>query len=190
MKFVDDILMKEAFSIRKASFFQENPITPEEKKLAEERIKKDYENSKPLIADYRQEYIRNGLILQKLRKSNNFDNIVDAVDEITIKANSYEDDYIYLMHMIYQNNKDEISLRVRIGNMGQEMLELGNQLNSISRNLESYEKIKDLSCQIAEKKILIDAAVKEAHILELMNSYYQKLSHEIVMGRIKLTHKS
>ena len=69
------------------------------------------------------------------------------------------------------------------------MIQLGNQLNKISAKPLSFEEIKNITGQIAEKGIKIDAAVKEVHILAIMSAYYQRISHEIVMGNIKLVYK-
>jgi len=189
MKFIDDTLLKEVISIREASYTLENPLTEEEKNIAIERIKNDYENSKSRIAEFRQEFISNSLILQKMRNSKKTENILDVVDDIKKQANSYEDDYIYLTHMIYQTTKDETSLRVNIETMGQELMMLGDQLNMISGKSSTYEEIKNITLQIAEKRLKIDGAVKEVHILSIMNAYYQRLSREIVMGNIKLVYK-
>lgn len=184
MKFIDDNLLKEVIAIREASYTPENPLTVDEKEQAVDRIKTDYINSKSRISEYRQEYIRNTLTLQKLRNGNEHFNVLEAVNEINQQANSYDDDYIYLMHMIYQTYKEKTSKHVSIGKMGEEMQHLGNQLNRITENAASFEEITKLADQIAELSIKIDSAIKEVHILSIMRAYYDRLSHDTMMSNI------
>ncbi len=185
MKFIDDTLMKEVISILEASYSPENPLTKEEKNHAVERIKIDYENSKTRIAEFRQEFISNKLVLQKIRKNPNREISTEPLDSIINEANSYEDDIIYLYHTIYQTTKDETSLRVKIDKLGQEIMILSDQFSAMTIENSPYEEIKQLAKQITEKGLEIDAAVKEVHIQAIMNAYYQRLSRELYMGNMR-----
>ena len=190
MKVFDINLVKEVIAEIENSRPPDRSFTEEEKILAIERLLTDYENGKSRIAEYRQKLIENSILLRKLRNQKKFDNFIDDLEENTKRINSYEDDFVYLSYMLYLTMKLETSLLVRTENMGQEISNLMEKFDAPNRKFDSFEVIQLEASQIAEKAVEIDNAMKEVHILKIMNAYYQRLSHDVLMGDINLIYKT
>lgn len=190
MKFIDTQLLKEAISELDSHYPKENPLTVEEKILASEQIILDYKNGKSRISEYRQELIENSIILLKGRYKDNFDKCLDEFEKKAKLINSYEDDYVYLLHMIYLSAKEYTSLLLKIEKLSQELNQLMEKFNSPDKYYNSFEEIKNAGDLITSKAKEINTSNKEAHILRITNAYYQRIGHDISVGKIKLVYNT
>ncbi len=180
MKIIDFSLLKEVIAEIEKNSSEENPTTEEEKILATERLYKDYQDGKSKIPEYRQQVIDDTIYLSKRINKNRFENFVDRLDEDIEEINKYIDDYVYLLYMITSTTAKELRQRLKIANLGKELITLVNELNKSKNSPGDLSIFSDLLLQVKKKGAEIDDAVIEVHILKIMNTYYKHLSKYII----------
>lgn len=190
MKVIDINLIRQVISEEELKYTSDNPLTDDEKISATERLISDYETGKNQISSFRQSLVNDTLLLHKNSQSKNFNNFINNLDDDIQRINKYEDDYVYLLYMLGSTKEAKVRMQISIEKLGIELRQLEEDYKKYKKDTSNRMLTEDdLSNQFGmkptnEKCDEIDIAVREVHILKIMNAYFRRLLKEIYTGKI------